>query len=48
LTKPDIKISMDERGRYLGRKLIKQKAIYLRRFLDGLPAKRVINDWIAF
>ena len=55
LTKADIKISMDGRGRYLDNifierlwRSLKQEAVYLHEITDGFQAKRVIDDWIAF
>ena len=55
LTKADIKISMDGRGRYLDNifierlwRSLKQEAVYLREITDGLQAKQVIDDWISF
>ena len=55
LTKDDIKISMDGRGRYLDNifierlwRSLKQEAVYLHEITDGFQAKRIIDDWIAF
>lgn len=55
LTKADIKISMDGRGRYLDNifierlwRSLKQEAIYLHEITDGFQAKRIIDDWIGF
>ena len=55
LTKADIKISMDGRGRYLDNicierlwRSLKQEAVYLHEITDGFQAKRIIDDWIAF
>jgi len=55
LTKADIKISMDGRGRYLDNifierlwRSLKQEAVYLHEITDGFHAKRIIDDWIAF
>jgi putative transposase len=55
LTKADIKISMDGRGRYLDNifierlwRSLKQEAVYLHEINDGFQAKRIIDDWIGF
>jgi putative transposase len=55
LTKADIKISMDGRGRSLDNIFIellwgslKQEAVYLHEINDGFQAKRIINNWIEF
>ena len=55
LTKADIKISMDGRGRYLDNifierlwRSLKQEAIYLHEINDGFKAQRIIDDWIGF
>ncbi len=55
LTKADIKISMDGRGRYLDNifierlwRSLKQEAVYLHEITDGFQAKRIIDDWIEF
>ena len=55
LTKADIKISMDGRGRYLDNIFIerlwwslKQEAVYLHEITDGFQAKRIIDNWIEF
>lgn len=55
LTKADVKISVDGRGRYLDSifierlwRSLKQEAVYLHELQDGLQAKRVIKDWISF
>jgi putative transposase len=55
LTKADIKISMDGRGRYLDNifierlwRSLKQEAVYLHEITDGFQAKRIIDDWIGF
>ena len=55
LTKADIKISMDGRGRYLDNifiellwRSLKQEAIYLHEITDGFQAKRIIDHWIGF
>ena len=55
LTKADIKISMDGRGRYLDNTFIerlwrslKQEAVYLHEIIDGFQAKRIIDSWIEF
>jgi putative transposase len=55
LTKTDIKISMDGRGRYrdnifIGRlwRSLKQEAVYLHKITDGFQAKRIIDDRIGF
>ena len=55
LTKADIKISMDGRGRCLDNIFIeqlwqslKQEAVYLHEITDGLQAKRIIDNWIEF
>ena len=55
LTKADIKISMDGRGRYLDNifierlwRSLKQEAIYLHEITDGFQAKRIIDSWISF
>ena len=51
LTKADIKISMDGRGRYLDNIFIerlwrsmKQEAVYLYEITDGFQAKRIIDN----
>jgi putative transposase len=51
LTKADIKISMDGRGRCLDNILIerlwrslKQEAVYLNEITDGFQAKRIIDN----
>lgn len=50
-----IKISMDERGRYLDDILIerlwrslKQESVYLHEFQPGFQVKRAIDNWIGF
>ena len=50
LTKADIKISMDGRGRYLNNIFIerlwlslKQEAVYLHEITDGFQTKRIID-----
>ena len=55
LTKADIKISMDGRGRYLDNifierlwRSLKQEAVYLHEINDGFKAQRIIDDWIGF
>jgi putative transposase len=55
LTKADIKISMDGRGRYLDNifierlwRSLKQEAVYLHEITNGFQAKRIIDDWIEF
>jgi putative transposase len=55
LTKADIKISMDGRGRYLDNifierlwRSLKQEAVYLHEITDGFQAKRIIDTWIGF
>jgi len=55
LTDAGVRISMDGRGRYLDNifierlwRSLKQEAIYLEEITDGLQARRVIKDWIAF
>lgn len=55
LTKANIRISMDGRGRYLDNIFIerlwrspKQEAIYLHEITDGFQAKRTIVSWIGF
>jgi len=55
LTKADIKISMDGRGRYLDNifierlwRSLKQEAVYLHEITDGFQAKRIIDNWIGF
>ena len=55
LTKAEIKISMDGRGRYLDNifierlwRSLKQEAVYLHEITDGFQAKRIIDDWIGF
>ena len=55
LTKADIKISMDGRGRYLDNifierlwRSLKQEAVYLHEITNGFQAKRIIDDWIDF
>jgi transposase InsO family protein len=55
LTKADIKISMDGRGRYLNNifierlwRSLKQEAVYLHEITDGFQAKRIIDNWIEF
>ena len=55
LTKADVKISMDGRGRYLDNifierlwRSLKQEAVYLHELQDGFQAKRVIKEWINF
>ena len=55
LTKTDIKISMDGRGRYRDNIFIerlwlslKQEAVYLHKITNGFQAKRIIDDRIGF
>ena len=55
LTKADIKISMDGRGRYLDNifierlwRSLRQEAVYLHEITDGFQAKRIIDNWIEF
>ena len=55
LTKADVKISMDGRGRYLDNifierlwRSLKQEAVYLHQLTDGFVAERVIREWITF
>ena len=50
-----MKISMDERGRYLDNifierlwRSLKQEAMYLYELTDGFVAERVIREWIKF
>ncbi|MDG1431297.1 MAG: integrase core domain-containing protein, partial [Paracoccaceae bacterium] len=52
LTKANIKISMDGRGRYLDNifierlwRSLKQEAVYLHEITNGFQAKRIIDDW---
>jgi putative transposase len=54
LTETNVKISIDDRGRYLDnifierlRRSLKQDVVYLHELQDGLQAKRVIKDWIG-
>ena len=53
LTKAEIKISIDGRGRYLDNiffdrlwRSLKQEAVCLREITDRFQAKRAIDDWI--
>jgi putative transposase len=46
---------MDGRGRYLDNifierlwRSLKQEAVYLEEIFDGLQARRVVKNWIAF
>jgi putative transposase len=55
LTKAEIKISIDGRGRYLDNifierlwRSLKQEAVYLHEITDGFKAKQIIDDWIGF
>ena len=55
LTKAEIKISMDGRGRYLDNifierlwRSLKQEAVYLNEITNGFDAKRIIKEWISF
>lgn len=55
LTKAEVKISMDGRGRYLDIIIIerlwrslKQEAVYLTDIQDGFQAERVIENWFGF
>ena len=55
LTKAEIKISMDGRGRYLDNifierlwRSLKQEAVYLHEITNGFDAKRIISEWISF
>ena len=55
LTRAEIKISMDGRGRYLDNifierlwRSLKQEAVYLHEITNGFQAKRIIDDWIGF
>lgn len=55
LTRADIKISMDGRGRYLDNIVIerlwrslKQEAVYQHEITDGFQAKRIIGNWFGF
>ncbi len=55
LTKTEIKISMDGRGRYLDNifierlwRSLKQEAVYLHEITNGFDAKRIIKEWISF
>ena len=55
LTEDKIKISMDDRGRYLDNifierlwRSLKQEAVYLLEITDGFQAKRIINTSIRF
>ena len=52
LTKAEIKISMDGRGRYLDNifierlwRSLKQEAVYLHEITNGFQAKQIIDDW---
>ena len=53
--KPEIKISMEGRGRYLNNisierfwRSLKQEAVYLYKITDGFQVKRIIDNWIGF
>jgi len=55
LTRAEIKISMDGRGRYLDNifierlwRSLKQEAVYLHEITNGFQAKSIIDDWIGF
>jgi putative transposase len=55
LTKAEIKISMDGRGRYLDNifierlwRSLKQEAVYLHEITDCFQAKRIIDDGVGF
>jgi putative transposase len=55
LTKAEIKISIDGRGRYLDSifieplwRSLKQKVVYLHEITNGFQAKQIIDDWIGF
>ena len=55
LTKAEIKISMDGRGRYLDNifiewlwRSLKQEAVYLHEITNGFQAKQIIDDWTGF
>ena len=55
LTKAEIKISMDGRGRYLDNifierlwRSLKQEAVYLHEITNGFQAKQIIDDRIGF
>ena len=55
LTRADIKISMDGRGRYLDNifierlwRSLKQEAVYLHEITDGFQGRKVISNWIGF
>lgn len=55
LTKSEVKISMDGRGRFLDNifierlwRSLKQEAIYLSEIEDGFHAERVIENWFGF
>ena len=55
LTKADIKISMDGRGRSLDNifiellwRSVKQEAAYLHEITDRFQARRIIDHWIEF
>ena len=51
----DVKISMDGRGRYLDNifierlwRSLKYEAVYLHELADGIEARQLIGEWIAF
>ena len=55
LTRAEIKVSMDGRGRYFDNifierlwRSLKQEAVYLHEITDGFQAKRIIDNWIEF
>jgi len=55
LTKAEVKISMDGRGRYLDNifierlwRSLKQEAIYLTEIEDGFHAEKIIENWFGF
>ena len=55
LQEAGIRISMDVRGRFMDNifierlwRSLKYEAIYLHEIADGLTARRLIRDWIAF
>lgn len=55
LTHAGVRISMDGRGRYRDNifferlwRSLKREAIYLEKITDGVRARRVIKDWMAF
>lgn len=55
LTKAEVKISMDGRGRFLDNifierlwRSLKQEAVYLTEIEDGFHAERIIENWFGF